>query len=118
MVKLVNQDNHGFIQLIGITELVYGAHFHAVGRVHNHQRHIRYVEGRNNVPHKVVGAGAIDEIHHLIFPFVRQQSGENGVAVFFFHRKIVTHGVFSFHRSASFYKTTLEEHRFCESGLT
>ena len=59
----------------------------------------------------------LDNIKLFIVPFYVENGRENGVTILLFNREIIANCVFCGNRSATFYNTTLEKHRFHESGF-
>ncbi|OPZ97494.1 MAG: hypothetical protein BWY72_01193 [Bacteroidetes bacterium ADurb.Bin416] len=94
-----------------------GTNFNPILTIDEDDGRIGHVQGGYCATHEVVSPWAVDEIQLLAVPLHVKNRGENRIAILVFYREIVTYGVLSLNGPATFYQTTLEKHRFCESGF-
>ncbi len=85
--------------------------------VDKNKPHVAHAEGGVCVAHEVIRSRTVDYIEFLIVEFGIENSREYGVTILFLYGKIVGYGIACVNRSATFYNSTLVNHRFGECGF-
>ncbi len=117
-VHLVECENDRFFQFGCSAEDILSADLHAVFGVHKNQTHVAYSQGGVCVAHEVIRSGAVDDIQFLSVELRVEYGGEYRVSILLLYGEIVGNCVAGIYRAATFYHTTLVDHRFRECGFT
>ena len=118
VVELVDEEDDGLVQLLGVAEVVLRAYLHAVLAVEQNDRGVGHVERRDGASDEVVTARAVYDVQLFVVPLRVQHGGEDGIAVFLLHGEVVAHGVFLLYAAPAFYNPTFVEHGLYESGFS
>ena len=93
VIQLVDNENHRFMELLRVTELVDGTYLHAILGIQHHQSRIGHVQGRDSASHEIVRTRAIDEIQLSTLPFHTENGREYRVTILLLNREIIAHRI-------------------------
>ena len=116
-VKLVEGENHRFLELGGRAENVLRTNLHSILGVNDDNAGVGHVQGCDGIAHEVICSGAVDDVEFLVEELSVEDRGENRVTILFFYREIVRYSVLGINCATAFYYSTLVKHSFSECGF-
>ena len=116
-VQLIDEENHRFLELLSITEVILGTHFRPILTIDQDHGLVCHIQCSDCSTDKVVCSRAIYDIKLFVVPLHMKYGWENRIAIFLFYWEIITHRIICFHTSTALDDTTLKKHWLGKSSL-
>ena len=117
-IYLVESEHNRFLKFFCRAENILCANLHTIVCINYNDTGVTHTECGVGITYEVVGTGAVNHIKFLTIEFGIEYSRENGIAIFLFNGEVVRDSVAGYNASATFYHSTLEEHRLSKCGFS
>ena len=116
-IQLIDKEDNGFVQLLGVAEGILRTHLGAILAIHQNDGLVGHVERCDGTADEVVRSRAINNVQLLVVPLHMEDSRENRVSIFLLYGEIVADGILSLYRATTLNDTCFEKHTFGKSCL-
>ena len=118
VIQLIEQEDNGLAQFVGIAEVILRSHLHAMLSVQYDHGRIGHVESRHGSAHEVIRARAIDKVELFSVVFGVEYGSKYRISVFLFYREVVTNCIFHGNAASSLYQAAFKKDGFGQGRFT